>query len=51
MIALFEKRKQDALEYFEKAHQFDPEDKNIKYNLQRVRELLKQQNNVPQIKK
>ena len=45
MIAFFENRKQEALSYFEKAHQLDTEDKNIKYNLQRIRKLLKQQNN------
>jgi hypothetical protein len=43
MIALFENKKQEALGYFEKANQLDPEDKNIKYNLQRVRDSLKQQ--------
>lgn len=43
MVAFFENRKQEALGCFEKANRLDPEDKNIKHNLQRVRDLLKRQ--------
>jgi protein O-mannosyl-transferase len=44
MIALIQNKKQEAADYFEKAWRLAPEDKNIKYNLMRVRESLKQQN-------
>ena len=43
MAALFQNKKTEALNYFEKANKLAPEDKNIEYNLQRVRDLLKQE--------
>jgi len=43
MIAFFQKDKQKALGYFEKAHQLAPDDKNIEYNLKRVKDSLKKQ--------
>ena len=43
MSAFFQNKKQEALNFLEKAHQLDTEDKNIKYNLQKVKELLKQE--------
>ena len=42
MIALLQNKKREALGYFEKANQLDPEDKNIEYNLRKVRDSLKQ---------
>jgi len=41
MIAFFENRKHEALDYLEKAAQLAPDDKNINYNLKMIRKSLK----------
>ncbi|MDD5597374.1 MAG: hypothetical protein PHV82_05485 [Victivallaceae bacterium] len=43
MIAFFENRKHEALNYLEKAGQLAPDDKNINYNLKIIRDSLKNQ--------
>ncbi|MDD5599419.1 MAG: hypothetical protein PHV82_15840, partial [Victivallaceae bacterium] len=43
MIAFFENRKHEALDYLEKAGQLPPDDKNINYNLKIIRDSLKNQ--------
>ena len=44
MINFFQNKNREALDCFEEASRLDPEDENIKHNLQRVKDLLKRQN-------